>query len=276
MAALRHLALAADALREQRLGNAMDDQVGIAANGRGEVRITGRGQSKMALVDLRVARLLERAQHQVAENPLLGLAFDVRGQLLIHARRDRNVFGDLMHPGIAPGALRVAAVAAGLDALDGQRAESERIAKGGGQFLELHNAARFGLFVDAIERRDAQVFKPGGDTLVGRQHELLDQPVGPGALGLGDAAHLALLVKLDHRLGQVEVDAAALLAALVHQAGQFAHALEIRDQRGVARARFRVAFQNCVDFGVGHARGRADDALDNLHSSRCGPRNRVA
>ena len=93
---LGYHSLAAHALPQQRLGDAMHNQVGIAADGRGEVRVGGRGQRKVAFVDLRVARLLERAQHQVAQNPLLRLALDLGGQLLIHARRHRNVFGHLV------------------------------------------------------------------------------------------------------------------------------------------------------------------------------------
>ena len=42
-------------------------QVGIAADGRGEVGVAGGGQGEVAVVDLRVARLLERAQHEVAD-----------------------------------------------------------------------------------------------------------------------------------------------------------------------------------------------------------------
>ena len=99
--------------RQQRLGNAVHDQVGIAADGRGEVRVRGRGQRKMALVDLGVAGLPKRAQHQVAQNPLLGLALDARGQLLIHARRDGNIFRHLVHARIAAAAVAHRAVRRG-------------------------------------------------------------------------------------------------------------------------------------------------------------------
>ena len=273
---LRQFAFAEHALAEQRLGDAMDDQVGIAADGRSEVGVGGRGQRKVAFVDLGVAGLAERAQHQVAEDALLGLALDARGQLLIHARRDGNVFRDLVHARIAAAAMGVAPLAAGLDALDGQSAEAERVAEAGGQLFKLDDAAGLGLLVDAIDRGHAEVFKPGGDALVGGQHELFDEAVGPGALGLGDAAHLALLVELDDRLGQIEVDAAALFAALVHEAGQMAHAFEAGNQRGVARAGFGVAFQDGVDFGVGHARGGADDAFDNFVALDAAGRRRAA
>src|ERR1017187_8438486 len=139
MASVRNLALAGHACPEQRLGDAMHNQVGVAADRRGEVRVAGRGQRKMALVDLGVASLLERTQHQVAQNPLLWLALDLRRQLLVHAWRDRNVFGYLVHPRIAPAALRIATIPAGLDALDRQSAQAQRVAEGCGQLLELDN-----------------------------------------------------------------------------------------------------------------------------------------
>ena len=164
----------------------------------------------------------------------------------------------------APAALGVAAVAPGLDALDRKRPEAERIAEAGGELFKLDHAARVGLLMNAVERRDAEVLKPGGDALVGGEHEFLDEAVGPGALGAGDAAHLAVLVELDDRLGQVEVDAAALLATPVHQHGELPHELEIGGELGILRTRLLVALEDEMDFGVGHARGRADDALDDL------------
>ncbi len=127
--------------------------------------------------------------------------------------------------------MRFAALAAGLYALDRKWPEAERIAEAGGELFELDDAARFGLLVDAVERRDAEIFKPDGDALVGGEHELLDEAVGPGALGAGDAAHLAVLVELDDRLGQIEIDGAALLAALVHEDGEALHALEVGHER---------------------------------------------
>ena len=60
----------------------------------GEVKCVydGRRQREVAFVDLRVARLLQRAQHQVRQDALLRLARDLLRQLLIHARRDVHLF----------------------------------------------------------------------------------------------------------------------------------------------------------------------------------------
>ncbi len=79
------------AFGEDALEDAMDEEVGKAADGRGEVGVAGGGEGKVAVVDLGVARLFERAQHEIAEDALLGLASDFGGELLIHGGSD----GDL-------------------------------------------------------------------------------------------------------------------------------------------------------------------------------------
>ena len=53
------VSVAADAGIEQGLGDAVDDEIGIAADGRGEVRVAGRGEGEVSLVFLAVAGLLE-------------------------------------------------------------------------------------------------------------------------------------------------------------------------------------------------------------------------
>ena len=104
--------MAGDAGAEQRLRDAVHDEVGIAANGRGEVGVGGRGEGEVALVDFGVAGLRERAQHEVAEDALFRLALNARGELLIHARRDGDVFRHFVLAGIAALAVRFAALSA--------------------------------------------------------------------------------------------------------------------------------------------------------------------
>ena len=214
--ALRHRPAPRHTRAQQRLRNPVHNQIRIPSNRRREVCIRRRRQRKVPLVLLRIPRLLQRSQHQVAQNPLLRLAFDPRRQLLIHPRRHGDVLGHFVRPRLPPAALRLASISTGLNAFDGQRPQAKRIAEARSQLLELDNTARLRPFMDAIERRHAQVFKPRRHALVGRQHELLDQPVGPCPLRTRHAAHLALVVELDHRLGQIEVDRPALLAPLVH------------------------------------------------------------
>ena len=55
----------------------MDNQVGIAADGGSEMCIAGGGQREVALVLGAVTGLLERAQHQIAQNSFFRLALDL-------------------------------------------------------------------------------------------------------------------------------------------------------------------------------------------------------
>ena len=105
--------MAGDAGAEKSFGDAVHDEVGIAADGRGEVGVSGRGEGEVAFVDLGVAGLRERAQHEVAEDAFFRLALDARGEFLIHARRDGDVFRHFVLAGIAALAMRFAALSAG-------------------------------------------------------------------------------------------------------------------------------------------------------------------
>ena len=164
-------------------------------------------------------------------------------------------------PRLPSGAVALAPLGLHLHALHRQRPHAERIAEVGGDGLEVEDALGIGLFVNAIERGDALVFQIAGDALVGRQHELLDDAVGDVALRARDALHQAVLVELDDRLGQIEIDGAAAHALAVQDHRQLAHQLEDIDQPVIVLAQRRIAFEDEVDVGVGHALGRADDAL---------------
>src|SRR6202022_2045948 len=78
------------------LGDAVHNKVRVAAGGRREVGVAGRGQSEVALVLFAVARLAQRTEHKVAQDALLPLPGDLERQLLIHARGDGYIFRDLI------------------------------------------------------------------------------------------------------------------------------------------------------------------------------------
>ena len=246
----------------------MDQQVRKAADGRGEVGVAGGGEGKVAVVDLRVARLFERAQHEVAEDALLGLAGDFGGELLVHRGGDGDLLRDLDLAGLGAvrGGARVGGAVIRLDAeaRDGQRSDAERIAEGGGEVFKIVDALGVGRLVDAVDGSNALVFEVGGHGFIGREHELLDQAMGEEPLGAGDAFHQAVLVELDERLGKIEVDGAAALALLVEDLSQLLHEEKIFDQRGVTLAGRGVAIENELDGLVGHALGAADDAGHDL------------
>ena len=71
---------------ERPFQRAMNDQVRVAANGRGEMRVLLRGEREMAEQIGGIARLLERTQHQVGKDSLLGLAGNLFGESLIVLR----------------------------------------------------------------------------------------------------------------------------------------------------------------------------------------------
>ena len=81
---------------QDRLGDAVDDEVRVAADGRSKVRIARRRQRKVAFVLLAVTRLAQRTKHEMGEDALLGLARYLERQLLIHARGYGDIFGDLI------------------------------------------------------------------------------------------------------------------------------------------------------------------------------------
>src|ERR1035441_6438988 len=85
----------------------VNDEVGIAPDGRSEMRINRSGQREVALVDLGVARLLQGAQHQVRQDALFRFARNLLRQLLIHARGNVHFLGDLDDVRIAPAAMAV-------------------------------------------------------------------------------------------------------------------------------------------------------------------------
>ncbi len=196
---------------EQVAQQAVDDEVREAADGRGEVGVAGAGEGEVADVLVAVAGLLERAQHEVGEDALLGMAADLRGQALVHLRGDGDGLGDLVGLGLAVGSADVAAVAAGLDAFDREAGEAERVAELAGGLLEVEDALGVGGLVDAVDAGGLGL-DPVGDALVGREHELLDEAVRPAALRAHDGLHVAVGIELDDGLGEVEVDRAAALA----------------------------------------------------------------
>ena len=70
----------------------MHDQVGIPADGRSEMGIGLGREREMADVLFRIARLFQRAQHQVGKNALLRLALQALGEPLVVPRADLQFF----------------------------------------------------------------------------------------------------------------------------------------------------------------------------------------
>ncbi len=212
----------------------MHDQVGVAADGAGEVRVHARGQAEVAQVLLVVARQLHRPQQQVRDQLLLRPA----GAL---AQDALEVLG--------PHALEA-----------GRHAVAER----SHQLAELLDLERVGLLVDAEQRAGAGFGQARGHGLVGRQHELFDQAHAVEALAGAHVGHAALGVEREHGLGQVEVECAAPEAALAHQLGQLVHAQQQRHQGREARAQFGVAVDDALGLLVAELGRALDHAVVEL------------
>src|SRR5690242_3139049 len=84
--------------------------------------------------------------------------------------------------------------------------------------------------------------------------------MGDIALAPRDIRHTLLFIEFNDALGQVEINGAMLVAVGVENQCQLFHVTKVMRQRGVSLAHFRVAFENLVYVGIGHALRRTDDA----------------
>ena len=75
------------------------------------MRVGRRGEREVTLIHFRIACLLERAQHQIGKNAFLRFPGDFLCQLLVHARGDVDVLGNLVQPRIASTAVTLASFA---------------------------------------------------------------------------------------------------------------------------------------------------------------------
>ncbi len=178
-----------------------------------------------------VAGELHRAQQQVGDELLLGLALDL-------AEDELEVLG-----------------ADGLEV--GRHAVPERRH----ELHELDDPLRVGPLVDAVEGAGAGAVERRRHGLVRGQHELLDEAHAVEALVAHDARHLPRFVEDELRLRQVEVERAALVAALAHQLRELVHRQQRGDERGEGPARFPVAVHDRLGLRVGEAGRTADDAV---------------
>ena len=155
----------------------MHHEIRVPADGRGEVEVGGRGQAEVADVVGAVLRLHHRAQEQRIERLLLRLSLQPLEQ-----------FVQLGRSGV----------------------DRDRESVQAGELRERLQLLLVGLVVDAVHGGQPAHFEEARHRLVRRQHELLDQPVRVVARPAHDLRHRALVAEHDLRLGQIEVDRAAL------------------------------------------------------------------
>ena len=225
----------------------------------------------MPVVLLRVPRLLQRAQHQVAQDPLFRLARDLRRQPAVHLRRHRQLLRHLMRSPVrtpptpvAPSSmLPLPLLVLHGKLLDRQVPNPQRIPKSSRNVLEVQNALRIRLLVDPVQRR-RMLAQPARHRLVCRQHELFNQPVRPVPGSPRHPRHRALLVKLDRRLRQIEVNRPPPHPLFIQNLRQPLHRLEVRHQLCVLHPCRRISFQHRRDCRVGHAPRRPNHPFADL------------
>ena len=87
--------------------------------------VGGGGEGEVSAILFGIARLLQRAEHQEAENSFFGLAGNLLCEFLVHPRRDVHFFRYFDFADALAGASRIAAIGFELHPLDGQRADSQ-------------------------------------------------------------------------------------------------------------------------------------------------------
>src|SRR5260370_1235027 len=256
---------------ERPFQNAMNDEVGIAPNGRSEMGVLVEAEGEMSERLRGVAGLLERTEHEVGDDAFFRFADDLSNEALIVLRSDAQVATRERHLHAALAAVAIGVRAAGFrgrgnaamangDFALVQVFDAERITKGASQLFELEDFAGVGLLMNAMERLDAASKKIRGDSAIGGEHEFFDETVSDIALAARDIGHALLFVEFDDRLREIEIDGATFVAAGVEQQSEFLHIAEAGRERGVTLGHFRVGFEDFVDVGVGHALGGANDA----------------
>src|SRR5438128_9815357 len=104
--------------------------------------------------------------------------------------------------------------------------------------------------MNALERFDTAAQKVRGNGTVGGEHEFFNETVSDVALAARDVGHALLVVEFDDRLGKIEVDGTALIAARVEKEREFLHVTETGSERSVTPGHFRVTLDDFVDLGV--------------------------
>ncbi len=219
---------------KQGLDDAMHEQVRITANRAGEVRVSLIRQAEVPAVGGRVDGLLHRAQQHRVD--LHGVGPLLRGLCDGLELSRRGLFTNAQ-----PQAQRLQVVAQGA-ALLGCRAL-------------VHPVKRWVLAThDEVGRAD-----------VGRQHALLDEPMGIGAHTRDDARDAPVLVANDLGFGGFKIHGATAGTSLQQSAVHLVQVQQMRHQRSAALSfgTARVA-QDGRYFGVGQARMRIDDRREEL------------
>ena len=233
--AAAHVVEPAVAKPERADQRAMNDQVGVAADRRGEMRVSAQIEAEMAVVLVAIFRLRLGAQHD-----------------LVDQRLDRLPANAAEHAVEMRGAHPIA-----LGELDADRAQELD------EIVELLDARRV---MRAVEKRRMRRFQRLGGGDIGEDHEFLDQTMRLEPLRPSDAGEPPLLVEDQLALGQVEIERVPTLALDLHDGvrgvERLQHAFEERRRRLV-----RPSVDRGLRLFVRQPGGRAHhDAMESMRA----------
>ena len=188
---------------------AMDDEVGVAADRRGEMRVAPQIEAEMADIVRRIFGLALRAQHHLVDQLLVVGALDALQDLV-----------ELRGPQL--------------------RAAGQRQADGLQELAQRFLLGERGPVVDAVDQPLPLGLQRFGRCDIGLDHEFFDELVRVEPVGHDDAVDRAVGLEQDLALGQVELERLArIAAALQHLVGgpqRLQHRVEDRPGRVVGRA----------------------------------------
>ena len=231
------LALCRDAARRKRLAQqTVHDEVRIAANRRGEVRVVARGQAEVAEAHVAVARLLHRAQRDRADDALFRLALDLLEHLLDVHRLD----------------------VAHLRLMDEETESTEQV-------VEALDLLVRRLLMHAVHERLMLRVHVTRHRLVRDQHALFDDGLRQRSLALNESDRMSFVIKFDLDLRHVEVNRAAAMALSLEDVAQRFERLEhLADVLVVRDERLCLVDEDLVDNVVGQTAVDVDDSRHDL------------
>ena len=212
----------------------MHEEIGVAADGRGEVEVVLGAQAVVAGVLRRVHGLHHRAQRQLVERALLGVSLELLEDLV--------------------------------ERLRGEVARGHGHAVGPEQREEHVEAILVGVAVVPVDGRQPLLAEEAGDRLVGGQHALLDEAVAVPALAAHQAHRQPVFTQFHLLLGEIELDGAARHAHRGQRRGERHQALEVLLELG-ATGHLRAS-EHVVHLGIGTAGHAAHHAGVDLRLQR--------
>ena len=182
----------------------MHDQIGVAPDRRGEMRVAPQVQAEMAVILGGVFGLGLRAQHHFVHQRFGIVPLDLRQHVIEQRGAQRAAF-------------------------------RERQIEGFQKFLQIMNLLERRFIVHPIDKRQRLLFKHFGRRDVGQDHEFFDQLVRIQPLRHDDAIHGAVGLQQDLAFGNVEIERIAFVARALDDRIGVVERFEDRIEQGTRR-----------------------------------------